>query len=278
MNPNRLSPRISNSLALYLCLFLDASAYRAVRDQGSSLSAATLRNDAASRKNEEQECNGELYFDSEQEVSIKVDLVHFYHHTTLSFGLPHELIDVLPSNYRLFFSKKSGESGDQYAAYIAESQIASMRDLDQAEAYICFAQAPGDPVFNVQFLYTTPTRRNMGFGQYLMIIAAYVANLHQVGRLELDDDSDKARAGSLYERLGCDYVKPAPFSDMVCDVCKILSQWSTFTTKYPGRGFFNQVEARTPEKDTGQRKRKSTAIGVRKTIQKRRTRRSTKFS
>ena len=90
---------------------------------------------------------------------------------------------------------------------------------------------------HIKFIKVNKPR--FGIGSYLMILVCYLYYIYEKKiTIELDDDSDLSRKGSIYEKLGCEYVNEYPFPEMECETPTILNKYKDFYNKYRDKGFF----------------------------------------
>ena len=71
-----------------------------------------------------------------------------------------------------------------------------------------------------------------------MIIIAYIALNKGLNKILLDDDSDLAHKGSIYQKLNCQYINEPPEPEMECFPQKVLDKYDEFKNKYLNKGFF----------------------------------------
>ena len=119
--------------------------------------------------------------------------------------LPNYFMSILPNNYNLFYYIKD----NQYAIYISENQI-DLLNLNKAVGSITFAIDNKELI--VQYLQSNI--KKVGIGHYLMIIIAYIALNKGLNKILLDDDSDLAHKGSIYQKLNCQYINESPEPEM----------------------------------------------------------------
>lgn len=143
--------------------------------------------------------------------------------------LPTNLSDILSEEYNLFYFKKD----NSYAIYISNYQL-NIDDLKKSIGYITFTIDYEDSDLTVQYIQSNMQR--VGLGHYLMIIVAYIAHNQNIKKILLDDDSDLAHQGSIYQKLGCEYINPNPNPEMECSPQKILGKFNEFYVKYKGKG------------------------------------------
>ena len=147
--------------------------------------------------------------------------------------LPSHLMDILPNEYNLFYYKVD----NQYLIYISNN-VLELQEIKKSIGYISFVIDYEESELSVLFLLSNLPKR--GIGHYLMIIAGYIASNQGIKKVLLEDDSDMAHKGSVYEKLGCEYMNPRPEPEMECKPRVILGKYEQFYDKYVNKygGFF----------------------------------------
>ena len=151
-------------------------------------------------------------------------------------------IDILPPNYKLFYHKQ----GNSYSIYIAQNPIPVIEvstNIDSVIGFINFAIVPYDSEKIIQYMQSNMPK--VGIGHYLLLIAATIAVINSIEKILLDDDSDMARQGSVYERIGCKYLNEYPEPEMECEPSVMLDQYQIFRDRYvnTNKFFINSVTA-----------------------------------
>ncbi len=151
-------------------------------------------------------------------------------------------IDILPPNYKLFYHKQ----GTSYSIYIAQNPIPVIevsKNIDSVIGFINFAIVPDDSEKIIQYMQSNMPK--VGIGHYLLLIAATIAVINSIEKILLDDDSDMARQGSVYERIGCKYLNEYPEPEMECEPSIMLDQYQIFRDRYvnTNKFFVNSVTA-----------------------------------
>jgi len=131
--------------------------------------------------------------------------------------------NILPPYYDIFMHQED----TQYLLYINKTPLPK-HDVSNGIGYISFTV--DDDEINVMFVWTTI--RKQGIGHYLMFLVAFIGNLFNINKIFLDDDSNLAHNGSLYENLNCTYENEPPNPEMVCSPNGILSKQQLFSDKY----------------------------------------------
>ena len=151
--------------------------------------------------------------------------------------LPDEFMSILPNNYNLFFYRDN----DSYIIYISETEL-NLKDIsNNAVGYVSFVMDYDDSELTVTFIESKIPR--VGIGHYLMLIIGYLANNQRIQKILLDDDSDLAHKGSIYQKIGCKYVNEEPNPEMECSPLDILNKYNEFYNKYVKRNlaFFKET-------------------------------------
>ena len=139
--------------------------------------------------------------------------------------------NVLPHGYNIFIHQEN----TQYILYINDREVP--RDaVSRAIGYISFNIGFAEQEIDIMFVLSTLPKN--GIGHYLMFLVAFVGKIFNIDKILLDDDSDLAHRGSLYEKLGCNYINESPNPEMECSASKILLKRGSFETKYMGPGMF----------------------------------------
>lgn len=154
-------------------------------------------------------------------------------------------IDILPPNYKLFYHKQA----NSYSIYIAQNPIPVIEvstNIDSVIGFINFAIVPDDSEKIIQYMQSNMPK--VGIGHYLLLIAATIAVINSIEKILLDDDSDMARQGSVYERIGCKYIDNTLGSnepEMECNPSVMLDQYQIFRDRYvnTNKFFVNSVTA-----------------------------------
>lgn len=142
--------------------------------------------------------------------------------------LPYELTNILSQNYHLFYYKR-GE--DEFAIYMAENEI-PLKNLDKSISYINFTINYEEKEATIIDLRTNANYTKLGIAHYLLIIVAYICYNQGINKILLDDDSDFAHKGSVYEKVGCRYINEYPEPEMECSSKTILDKYNKFLEKY----------------------------------------------
>lgn len=150
----------------------------------------------------------------------------------LLYTLPEIYTEILPINYNLFFYRNNNE----YMIYIAEVESELNNIENVAIGYISFVIDYDDSELTIQFVKSNVPR--VGIGHYLILIIAYIAYNQRIKKILLDDDSDLAHKGSIYQKVGCKYLNEEPYPEMECNPLDILNKYSEFYKKYKNKGFF----------------------------------------
>ena len=151
--------------------------------------------------------------------------------------LPEKFTSILPSNYNLFFFRNN----NQYAIYISEFETELKNIQNISVGYVTFVIDYDDSELVLQFIKSNIPR--VGIGHYLMLILGYIAKNQGIKKILLDDDSDLAHKGSIYQKIGCKYVNEEPYPEMECSPLDILNKYNEFYNKYIKRnlGFFKET-------------------------------------
>ena len=120
------------------------------------------------------------------------------------------------------------------------------RNIDSVIGFINFAIVPDDSEKIIQYMQSNMPK--VGIGHYLLLIAATIAVINSIEKILLDDDSDMARQGSVYERIGCKYIDNTLGSnepEMECNPSVMLDQYQIFRDRYvnTNKFFINFVTA-----------------------------------
>ena len=151
-------------------------------------------------------------------------------------------IDILPSNYNLFYYKQD----NSYIIYIAQNPIPLLEvsaNINGVIGFINFAIISKDSEKIIQYMQSNMPK--VGIGHYLLLVAARIAKINGIKKILLDDDSDMARQGSVYERIGCKYLNEYPEPEMECEPSVMLDQYKIFKDRYvnTNKFFVNSVTA-----------------------------------
>ena len=147
--------------------------------------------------------------------------------------LPEEFMSILPDQYNLFFYKDD----NQYIIYISQTEIELSNISNNSIGYVSFIIIYDESELEVLFIKSTIPK--VGIGHYLMLIIGYIANNQGIKKILLDDDSDLAHQGSIYQKVGCKYITEEPYPEMECSPKDILEKYTKFYEKYKTKGFFN---------------------------------------
>jgi len=146
--------------------------------------------------------------------------------------LPDKFMNILPNNYNLFFYRNN----NQYAIYISEFETELNNIQNISAGYVTFVIDYDDSELVIQFIKSNIER--VGIGHYLLLIIGYIAKNQRIKKILLDDDSDLAHKGSIYQKVGCEYLDEEPYPEMECIPKIILEKYDEFYKKYKNKGFF----------------------------------------
>ena len=97
--------------------------------------------------------------------------------------------------------------------YIYHNQKLILNDISNiAIGYVTFVIDYDDSELVILFIKSNIPR--VGIGHYLMLIIGYIAKNQDIKKILLDDDSDLAHKGSIYQKVGCQYINQEPFPEM----------------------------------------------------------------
>jgi hypothetical protein len=143
---------------------------------------------------------------------------------------------MLPDNYNLFFYRID----NQFIIYISKFEYPNISIItENSIAYAMFALNYDDQELIIQFIHSKEKERGKGIGYYLMLIIGHIAKSDiNIKKITLDDDSTKAHDGSVYKKVGCNYINEPPYPEMECNPLVILERGMKNFKKYKGKGFF----------------------------------------
>ena len=148
--------------------------------------------------------------------------------------LPDGFTKILPDGYKVYaFFQPTDKT---YAIYISKKEL-DIKDVQRNSiGFVAFALYPSESKLGITYIESN--KKGVGIGHYLMILTAYLATLPKIKKITLEDDSDLAHKGSLYQKVGCIYINEEPYPDMECNIKDVLNKYEEFITKYKGKGFF----------------------------------------
>tara|TARA_Y100000741_G_C18262025_1_gene560828 strand:- start:6557 stop:7048 length:492 start_codon:yes stop_codon:yes gene_type:complete len=148
--------------------------------------------------------------------------------------LPDGLTKILPYGYKVYSFFQ--DTDKTYAIYISKKQL-DIKDMQRNSiGFVAFALYPSESKLRITWVESN--KKGVGIGHYLMILTAYLGTFPKIKKIELDDDSDFAHKGSLYQKVGCTYINEEPYPDVECNIKDVLNKYEEFITKYKGKGFF----------------------------------------
>ena len=132
--------------------------------------------------------------------------------------LPNGLTKILPDGYKVYSIFQSTDK--TYAIYISKKEL-DIKDVQRNSiGFVAFALYPSESKLGITWVQSN--KKGVGIGHYLMILTAYLATLPKIKKIALEDDSDLAHKGSVYQKVGCTYINEEPYPDMECNTKDVL--------------------------------------------------------
>jgi len=142
-----------------------------------------------------------------------------------------QYLNILPPDYKLYYFQES----TSYYIYISNEKLKGYECRTNTLNVIGYINFIISDDHEITIEYIQSNRPGAGVGQYLLLITAYIAKIHGINRILLDDMSDNARQkNNIYRNISCTYIVPDPSTEpeMECDANTMLNKYSVFYEKY----------------------------------------------